>query len=170
MSTSSGDRSTAGAHHPLYGCLLKMRRADEHFNTLQEYIRGFLDSGPYKIIHEPKWNQYIVRVKVHKWPPHEWSPVIGDIVHNTRSTLDHLAWQLVKRNGKEPKPGTTQFPIFSKDPVDPYIYDTNKLAKNALGRWTRQTRVCTPATSHSLRSCSLFFKYQRIPILILSLA
>ena len=91
MSASDG-RPITGIRHPLYGCLLKMRRAGEHFDALQKYIKEFLDSEPYKTIHEPEWNQYIVRVRVHKRPPHEWSPIIGDIVHNTRSTLDHLAW------------------------------------------------------------------------------
>ena len=29
----------------------------------------------------------------------EWSVTIGEIVHNLRSALDHLVWQLVRDNG-----------------------------------------------------------------------
>jgi len=106
--------------HPLSGCQLKMRRADEHFEALQNSMHDFMRRDPYEVIQDfdSEANQYVVRVKVRERPPIEWSPIIGDIIHNIRSSLDHLAWQLVKRNAEEPIPGKTQFPIFSKDPFD----------------------------------------------------
>ena len=34
--------------------------------------------------------------------PVEWSVILGEILHNLRSALDHLVWQLVLDNGQEP--------------------------------------------------------------------
>lgn len=47
--------------------------------------------------------------------PHEfveWSVTIGEIVHNLRSALDHLVWQLVRDNGGQPS-RANMFPIVS---------------------------------------------------------
>ncbi len=71
--------------------------------------------------------------------PPEWSPIIGDIVHNWRSALDHLAWQLVIRNGRKPS-GSTAFPIFSESPFDASLYSSAKAAENALKSWNRQVK------------------------------
>jgi hypothetical protein len=38
--------------------------------------------------------------------------VIGDVVHNLRSALDHLAWQLAILAGNDPPPGGTEFAVF----------------------------------------------------------
>jgi hypothetical protein len=49
-------------------------------------------------------------------PPDTWSPLIGDVLHNLHSTLDHLAWQLASRRryGVPPAPDTrATFPIFN---------------------------------------------------------
>lgn len=123
-----------------------MRRGDEHFDALQNSMHEFFGREPYEIIgdSEPESGQHVMRIKLREWPPHEWSPVIGDIVHNTRSALDHLAWQLVKRNRREPIVGKTQFPIFSIDPFDRNAYPTTKKWKRALSLWDRQTEGMHP--------------------------
>lgn len=122
-----------------------MRRSDEHFDALQDSIHEFFGRDPYEVAYdlEPESNQYVVRVKVRERPPPEWSPVIGDIVHNMRSALDHLAWQLVIRNGCKPF-GKTRFPIFSRDPFDRSLYSKTKHWKNALNRWQTQTEGMHP--------------------------
>ena len=73
----------------------------------------------------------------------EWSPIIGDIVHNWRSALDHLAYQLVIKNGKTPCI-RTQFPIFFKSPFDTSLYSKAKDAKKALESWNRQVNGMHP--------------------------
>ncbi len=40
-----------------------------------------------------------------------FSVVVGDVIHNLRSALDHLAWQLVILDGGQPN-DSTQFPIY----------------------------------------------------------
>lgn len=52
--------------------------------------------------------------------PHEfveWSVTIGEIVHNLRSALDHLVWQLVGDNGGQPS-RANMFPIVSLENRD----------------------------------------------------
>lgn len=84
--------------------------------------------------------QCIVRLKVRERPPPEWSPIIGDIVHNYRSALDHLAYQLVRRaGGGRGVAGQTAFPVFTEDPFDPDAHPTITAAGEALTRWGRQT-------------------------------
>ena len=34
--------------------------------------------------------------------PPEWGIILGDVMHNARSALDHLVWQLVLANGQRP--------------------------------------------------------------------
>jgi hypothetical protein len=45
-------------------------------------------------------------------PIHDLGTLIGECVHNLRSALDQLAWQLAIVAGNDPPPKTTEFPIF----------------------------------------------------------
>jgi hypothetical protein len=45
---------------------------------------------------------------------YEYSVVVGEVVHNLRSSLDHLVWQLVIANGGTPD-RKNAFPIISKE-------------------------------------------------------
>ncbi|WP_139205445.1 hypothetical protein [Plantibacter sp. MMLR14_011] len=49
------------------------------------------------------------RARMRDLPAH-WPVILGDAVHNARSALDHLAWQLVVKDGGNPS-RRTQFPI-----------------------------------------------------------
>ena len=46
--------------------------------------------------------------------PIDYSIRVGQIAHNLRSALDHLVWQLVLVNGKEPD-SRNEFPIFDSE-------------------------------------------------------
>ena len=46
--------------------------------------------------------------------PIEWSVILGEILYNLRSSLDHLVWQLVLANGQTPG-GHNTFPITTDD-------------------------------------------------------
>ncbi|QCB94745.1 hypothetical protein [Cellulomonas shaoxiangyii] len=77
----------------------------------------------------------------------DWAVLVGDIVHNARSALDHAAWQLVGLNGGTP--GThTQFPTAraSKDfdtktrlrGAHPYVHETVRALEpwgGGAGHW-----------------------------------
>jgi hypothetical protein len=140
-------------YHKLYSCYLKLERVQQHASVLQDAMDGFLGSKPYSIICErdPKLGEYILWTKVREEPPPEWSPIIGDIIHNWRSALDHLAYQLVIRNGETPD-HRTQFPIFSKSPFDASLYSKTKDAKRARERWDRQVRGMHPNDETAIKA------------------
>ena len=133
---------SVGPHHPMMGCLLKMRRAEKHFQELQDAVKAFVGSDPYAVVNEPdaKPNHHVARLKIERQPPPELSPIIGDIIHNARSALDHLVWLLVKKAGNNPTDrkasGRPQFPIFTKNPFDP----ATEQWKNAKGTWDSYTK------------------------------
>lgn len=72
----------------------------------------FAGTQPYGfVVHTyPDTGENVVYAKVDREPPALLSVIVGDILHNLRSALDHLAWQLVQFAGA--KPGFhTKFPI-----------------------------------------------------------
>lgn len=103
---------------PLAGVRAKLDRADAHLKSLQEEVATFLDSETYGVRHHfhPDGRHYTLSVQIKREPPLLLSVLVGDLVHNLRSALDHLAWQLVLANGGTPT-RATQFPIFTSDPA-----------------------------------------------------
>lgn len=100
----------------------KLLRAREHIFELDAAIGYYLQL----------WEDEIIHIEVHehkdgshwrlvgRWPavvppPLRIALLVGDAVHNMRSTLDHLACALVLAKGNKPVVGSggTQFPIFS---------------------------------------------------------
>jgi hypothetical protein len=99
---------------PLNGVRFKIVRAQEHHDLLDQKVGAFLASKPYTTlidVDEQTW-EFRVRVDVHRETDPYWAVIIGDLVHNLRSALDHLAWALVQVNGNKPTK-RTQFPIFT---------------------------------------------------------
>lgn len=96
----------------LQGPLLKLERASEHLKTLDAEVVEFLEGEPYRTIEtiEPETGDYVLSGEILRPPPAHLGPIIGDIVHNLRSALDHLAYQLAII-GKD-APGKVRFPIF----------------------------------------------------------
>ena len=91
---------------------LKVERAKEHIADLDNAIRRFSESDPYEIsTKEKKAIEHIAFyvAKINPVPDHI-SLILGDAVHNLRSALDHLAWQLVEAGGRIPD-RDTMFPI-----------------------------------------------------------
>jgi len=63
-------------------------------------------------------------MKVREDPPLRWGIVVGEIVHNLRSALDHLVHQLALANGKTP--GGIAYPVLSEDPSSPKARDSTR--------------------------------------------
>jgi hypothetical protein len=80
--------------------------------------RGVLPSTPYALIgsFDDASTEYVFRARVFENPPRRFGVLIGDVLHNMRSALDHLAWQLVLLNGSQPGRATA-FPILDS-PAD----------------------------------------------------
>lgn len=65
---------------------------------------------------DPDTGEQVVNLRILKEPENpEWGLILGDMVHNLRSALDHLVWQLVLLNGEKPR-RQNQFPIIGTEP------------------------------------------------------
>jgi hypothetical protein len=103
---------------PLYGIVLKLDRAHQQLDSLNNDIRTFHESKPY-LVH-PKYNPQTrlltLTAHIQKPLPKHWGIQVGEIVHNLRSALDHLVWELViHHTGSPPTSNKTQFPIFETE-------------------------------------------------------
>jgi hypothetical protein len=99
--------------HPLAGAFLKWKRAHFHFRALNEMVEGLYPRGSYDLYAEvDAQGRPTIRVRNVRQPSLKVGVVVGDIVHNARSCLDHLVYELSRPlDGGEP-PGGTEFPIF----------------------------------------------------------
>jgi hypothetical protein len=76
-------------------CLARCEWAGQHLVRLREAIRAYEQSDPYSVRTDFDSRAYTSSVYITPKPvPLEISFMAGDVVHNLRSTLDHLAWQL----------------------------------------------------------------------------
>jgi len=102
-------------NHPLAGCVEKLWRAQEHFEALQREIaglqhtelatfRGELDPHRDDVLH--------IVVDTITLPDLRIATILGDMVHNLRSSLDHLVFELafLGLRGKT-IPDKTAFPV-----------------------------------------------------------
>lgn len=93
--------------HPLDGCQAKLDRAREHIEALRaaehDYFGG--DERPFNVDRhfDPSTNLYYFIGRVTQAPPLRLGVILGDIVHDLRSALDHLVWQLVLAAGNDPE-------------------------------------------------------------------
>jgi hypothetical protein len=91
---------------------LKVQRAEAHAVSLQGEIGRWAEIQSESIYRDLQNNgrDHIYRVRKPEPFNHLWLVIMGEILYNLRSALDHLAWALV-----EPYQTTkTEFPIFGK--------------------------------------------------------
>jgi hypothetical protein len=105
---------------------LKVERAGEHLAELHQEVERFLGSGAFRSEAIPRTKKYLVsksergrldpasaeeedgtglymfRVHTAAEPPTRIGLLIGDCLHNLRSGLDHLVWQLILQSGGSP--------------------------------------------------------------------
>jgi hypothetical protein len=109
----------------LIGVDAKLRRADMHLTELGAAIDAFLSEDNYRFVGEqaldPRigYEHRIIYLQVDDFPPDEaWGPIIGDVVHNLRSALEHLAWEVAHRESRASSPRGIEFPIFFHHPEE----------------------------------------------------
>lgn len=83
------------------GPRLKVERAKEHINDLVTEIKAFVGRDPYEVRKdvEPDTGHHVYRIHIREQLPPRWGVIVGDVVHNLRSSLDLLACGLVRANG-----------------------------------------------------------------------
>ena len=99
------------------GARLRVKRAHKHLNELERKAGAFLKRHPEDFtrrLNPQNLDYFIYDVAPNKPPPVTLGPVFGDVVHNLRSALDHIAWNLALKNlvgsGLEPYRDTA-FPL-----------------------------------------------------------
>lgn len=115
---------------------LKLFRAQDHLDEVADEIRRFSERHPYDAVPETyrKGKRDFLRFVLRfTGEPDEILPVmVGDVIHNVRSALDHLVVANVPRR-RRTKAG---FPIFQTCP----FYAQGNVLNNDLGKaWTKLT-------------------------------
>jgi hypothetical protein len=111
----------------------KIGRANKHIDDLAIACKTFTASTPFVLDREtdPSTGYYHFKLTKIQPPPREIALITGDAIHNLRSALDHLAYQLVLANGSTPLRQTC-FPIF--DDIAKYqSMDANKVRGMSQG-------------------------------------
>lgn len=108
---------------PLDGVFEKLTRTGSHTEHLEKLVSGVLETVLYTAVTERyvEDGENIGHFTIRAWesdphPVNVIGVVLGDIVHNLRSALDHLAWQLSILAGNDPPPSGTEFPVFRDEP------------------------------------------------------
>jgi hypothetical protein len=86
-------------------CFAKLGRAQSHLSLLQHMAGSMENSDDYRVFVERdlESGEVVVYGEPLREPPvAEWGVVIGDVVHNLRSALDHLVWGLTLAAGHVP--------------------------------------------------------------------
>lgn len=104
----------------LQGIKFKIDRAYENIRNLEAEVRVFLESEPYTIIEKQQFGVEKDSLNIIDPPgpvtppPLSFSVLAGEILYHLRSSLDHLVWQLIIANGKDPAElqPRPEFPIF----------------------------------------------------------
>jgi hypothetical protein len=111
---------------------VKIDRALEHIDALDASVKAWLGKNPYTVREETgpyvdsdghhitNLRRHALVLRMREPFPREWSALVGDAVHNLRSSLDHLAFALNAKGYAEANNGAvlpespskaSQFPI-----------------------------------------------------------
>jgi hypothetical protein len=93
---------------------LKFQRAEEHFDLIEPLILRYVDAHPYLVSMGVEDENHCSFRYVHftNEPSDLIAVVAGDVIHNLRSGLNHLAAACTTSNHWR----RVQFPIFDSDP------------------------------------------------------
>lgn len=99
----------------------RLQRAQENLDDLKRLLATYFASDFYRLTVECEpgaggAGTFRITENEVRGPEPRAMTLVGDIVHELRSSLDHLAWQLVKQNGGKPD-HLTDFPILTVSPT-----------------------------------------------------
>lgn len=103
----------------------KLYRALGQLRSLESDMDGWIKAHPLALAQKLNANegQYVVRVGLIADPPTDFGLMLGDCIHNLRSALDHLVFELVRVNLKGTVPDKVAhdcgFPVYGKKPPSP---------------------------------------------------
>lgn len=98
------------------GARLKWDRTQAQLNALEAEIRDFVQGvdKPYTFTlnRNAETGEDCIVINIVRQPPLMWSVQIGEIIHNLRSALDHMVYEIAATHAKGNVPAGTEFPIF----------------------------------------------------------
>jgi hypothetical protein len=100
-------------HPRLVGVRAKLDRAQKHVDELNETANGWRESHAKPMIRVERDGDWEVAFLQHEQVPPVIPVIAGDVVHNMRSALDHLAWLLVDGLSNGKASSDTYFPILT---------------------------------------------------------
>jgi hypothetical protein len=106
----------------------KVTRAKKHLADLIAIRNTFIGQAEpdmIKVYTDPETGNEITKITKIVAPPPDIALIAGDAIHNLRSALDHLAYQLVFVKTKKKPPSSIYYPIFA----DAKSYETGKIGK-----------------------------------------
>lgn len=106
----------------------KIERAEKHLIDLSEMVQKFITSDePYEIVSYDDSDilRKVFKVNILKNFPLDMAVIIGDVLQNLRSTLDHLAFHLVSIGPPAKRATLIYFPIFESAA----LYEAGKMRK-----------------------------------------
>ncbi|QCO97909.1 hypothetical protein FCN77_09520 [Arthrobacter sp. 24S4-2] len=96
----------------------KFDRAREHLLRLNNELQAYLDADPITLVRQfqPEGKMPFIAVRVKQQPPVSLSVLVGEIAHQLRSGVDHIANGLVLVAGNAPT-SRTSFPVCLRPPT-----------------------------------------------------
>ena len=87
----------------LTGPEAKLDRAVEHLEPLERECERFLKTKPYSVSaqFEPQTREYIVHFSIRKSMPLSAAVIVGEVIHDLRSALEHLVWSLAASSAED---------------------------------------------------------------------
>lgn len=116
---------------------IKVSRAKTILGEVQHCIDDFLSSTPCDLLrgpHEETPGEHVILVKVGDDIPQSIPAMVGDVIHNARSALDHVACCLASQNGARNTNGVS-FP-FSRIGKD----HLQEVAKNKIKKLSKDAQ------------------------------
>jgi hypothetical protein len=103
--------------HRLAGAIEKFNRAKEQFDELRSEMDAFFNKEPKPHTSAGQFDseawEWVEEFQILEDTPVRLGVILGDVLHNLRSCLDHIVWQVTLLDGNTPD-DRTQFPIASK--------------------------------------------------------
>lgn len=139
-------RLYASPPEALSGVYAKLDRARIHLAELKRELTPLINPDPYDIrrVQGDDPCKYVYRAHAAPGLPRHIGPIVGDVLHNLASALDHLAGRLVVASGGVPD-GSTSYPIHLTRPkrgikISPVISDeilgtVDNFQPYGLGKW-----------------------------------
>ena len=95
----------------------RIDRAEEHIGALKVALRAYFESDAYEFRgdYDAYSNEFPITGRAQMVEPRICT-LAGEVLHNLRSALDHLAWELVRANSGQPDENTS-FPILHVGPT-----------------------------------------------------